>query len=837
MLKKIGSEIKILSFMFAIFLTVVITGILAYRGLQSIVNDVSHASEPELKLTLVREIVSDVLEAENNIKSYNLTRDVKYLSPFYNSILIADKNFSKLKKLTATNAQELKLVEQMEAFVDSKYSVLNEMLSLYPDENIKSELAKISRKITAETELLRVKEDNEAEKIVTTEIFQPAKKSFFQRLFGKVGKQPHVDSAAVEKERKAELSRTKELQKNINGEIEKVNKEHVDEKNVLKQKELVLVERSANLTTKIRDSFFGIENIEKKLISEKINQAAVKARQTNQLVASFCILAGLLLIIMSFLLFKYVSKKQKYEKFLEEGKNHAEQLAHSKEVFLANMSHEIRTPMNAISGFTNQILKSELSPEQREQLKIVQKSNDHLLRIINDILDYSKMQAGKFSFEYVSFNPDKILKEVIELSAPLIRSDKVKINYTIVERMPEFVIGDSGRLRQIILNLLSNAIKFTEEGEINIRAGFNKMVNEAFLFNLEISDTGIGIPQDKIMEVFDEFQQADSSIFYKYGGTGLGLPITKKLVELQNGSINIKSNEGKGTTISIIIPYTKSTAGAMFSKETGKAVVVNDRFLKTMKVLIADDDEYNRKLLNVILSKWNMDVKEAKNGKEVIEEMMKSNYDILLMDIRMPEMSGIEAAEKIRKLKDVVKAETPIIALTAVTSEEKKRRCKEAGINDFLAKPFNEEDLFKKIINLTGINQYNVMSAKVNQKNIINQMENGKNKMYSLEELRQLSNGDEAFVKEMINVFIKTTSTGMKEIEKALSEKNYTSVAESAHKISPPCRHMGAIELLGALSTIMDLARKNETKDLEALVAKARTETDKVINELNKELV
>lgn len=838
MLKKIGSEIKILSFMFAIFLTVIITGILANRGLQSIVNDVSHSSEPELKLTLVREIVSDVSEAGSNIKSYNLTRNPKYLAPFYNSILVADKNFNELKKLTNGNPEQFKLVEQMEGFVDEKFSILNEMLSLYPDENIKSELAKISKKIALETEQLKEQQEMaKEEKAVTEEIFKPEKRSFFQRLFGKPAKLPPIDSAAIEKQRKAELQHVKQLQKNINGEIEKVNKEHVEEKNILKQKELVLVERDANLMIFIRDIFFSIENIEKKLIAEKINQAAIKAKQTNQLVASFCIVAGLLLIIMSFLLFKYVSEKQKYEKFLEEGKNHAEQLAHSKEVFLANMSHEIRTPMNAISGFTNQILKTELSPEQREQLKIVQKSNDHLLRIINDILDYSKMQAGKFSFEYVSFNPDKILKEVIELSAPLIRTDKVRINYTVVEKMPEFVIGDPGRLRQIILNLLSNAIKFTEEGEISVRAGFTKTVNETFLFNLEISDTGIGIPRDKITEVFDEFQQADSSIFYKYGGTGLGLPITKKLVELQNGTININSNEGKGTTISIIIPYTKSTAGTMFSKETGKAVVVNDSFLKTMKVLIADDDEYNRKLLNVILSKWNMDVKEAKNGKEVIEEMMKNNFDILLLDIRMPEMSGIEAAVKIRKLKDVVKAETPIIALTAVTSEEKKRRCKEAGINDFLAKPFKEEDLFKKIIHLTGMSEYNMISGKPNHQNKLTEMENGKNKMYSLDELRQLSNGDEAFVKEMINVFIKTTTDGMKEIEKALNERNYKNVAEFAHKISPPCRHMGAMELFGVLRNIMDSARKNEIKDLNELVAKARTESDKVINELSKELV
>ncbi len=705
MFKKSGSEIEILSFMLVIFLTVVITGNLAFRGFQSIVSEVSHSSEPQLKLALVKEVVSNVSEAENNIKSYNLTRNVKYLSPFYNSILIADKNFSELKTLTKTNPEQYKMVERMENLVDEKYFVLNEMLSLYPDENIKNELAKISIKIASETAQLKEEQENhESAGSAAAENFIPKKRSFFQRLFGKQDK-PFVDSSIAEKQQKADLLSHKQLQSTIVGEIEKVNKQHLEERKILKQKELFLVERSASLMAQIRELFFGIENIEKSLIAEKISQATERANQTNRMVASFCIMAGLLLIIVSFVLVKYVQKKRKYETFLEEGKNHAEQLAHSKEIFLANMSHEIRTPMNAISGFTNQILKTELQPEQREQLKIVQKSNEHLIRIINDILDYSKMEAGKFNFEYVSFDPDKILKEIIALSAPLIRNENVKINYQPVNKMPELVIGDPGRLRQIILNLLSNSIKFTEEGEINIKAEFTQITDNGFQLNLEVRDTGIGIPSGKINEVFDEYQQADAGVANKFGGTGLGLPITKKLVEMQKGSIHIESEEGKGTTTTIKIPYTECKAGDVFFKESGKPVIVDERFLKTLKVLIADDDEYNRKLLHVILRKWNADVKEAKNGKEVLEEMIKNQYDILLMDIRMPEMSGLEAAEKIRQLKNNLSAETPIIALTAVTTEEKKRKCKEVGINDFLSKPFKEEELYRKIVNLTKINQ------------------------------------------------------------------------------------------------------------------------------------
>lgn len=821
--------------MLAIFLAVVITGILGYKGLQTIVAEVSHSSEPELKLTLVKEIVSDISEAENNIKSYNLTRNVKYLSPFYNSILIADKNFTELKELTGNNSAQLAAVEQMEALVDEKYSVLNEMLALYPDENIKNELARISNKIAKQTEQLKAEQQTKTDVSETT-ASQPKKKTFFQRLFGKAEIPSGVDSSVVEIQQKAELQSHHQLQKSINKEIEQVNKQHIEQRNIIKQKELALIERSGILMTGIGELFNTIENIEKGLIIKKIALATERAQQTNRLIAIFCVLAGLSLIIVCFVSINFVHKKRRYEEYLQQEKDHAELLAHSKEIFLANMSHEIRTPMNAISGFTNQILKTELNPEQREQLKIVQKSNEHLIRIVNDILDYSKMEAGKFNFEHTSFNPDKVLKEVIDLSRPLVKNNDVKINYSISGPMPEFVIGDAVRLKQIVLNLLSNSIKFTEQGEVNLIAGF-KNENGNLLLDLKVSDTGIGIPKDRIKEIFGEFQQADATIYYKYGGTGLGLPITKKLVELQNGNINIESIEGKGTTTSIQIPYTESKAGTMFFKENGKPVTVDERFLKTLKVLIADDDEYNRKLLNVILRKWNADVKEAKNGKEVLEELMKDRFDILLLDIRMPEMNGIEAAQKIRSLKDLVKAETPIIALTAVTTEEKKKRCRDAGINDFLSKPFKEEDLFKKIVNLTDLENSGYVHKDTNQPNSKAEMKNESNNLFSLEELRQLSNGDEKFVEEMINIFIKTTTEGMNAIEKALGEKDYSTIAEYTHKLSPPCRHMGADELYTRFKTIEDEVRKNEVPSgLEDLVKKAREQTDKVIGGLKKEL-
>lgn len=697
MTSKIDSEKKIMGYMVVIFITIIITGVLAFKGFQSIVSEVSHASEPDIKVSLVKQIVSDISEAENNVKSYNLTRDVKYLSPFYNSVLIIDKNINELKQWTRANKGQTEMVVRMEDLIDKKYSILNELLGLYPDENITHELQKISYHINKESEAISTistKQDD-------VEVRPIERKSFLQRLFGKSQRSLPFDSTEIKSAQANTKRKIEKVKQTIKLEIERVNQQHLEKQKEIKQNEFRLTNAGAALMAEIRQISMEIETIEKRIISEKISRAGVLAAETNRLVGLFCLTASLLLIFVSIVLGKYVQGKKAYERVLKDGKDQAEALAKSKEMFLANMSHEIRTPMNAITGFTNHLLKTNLQPEQREQLKIVQKSNEHLLHVVNDILDYSKIQAGKFSFEHVSFNPDKVINESILLLSPLVKDKNVAVNYKVIDHLPEFVIGDPARLKQVLLNLLSNSIKFTKEGEIGITADCKKDVNGKLNLKLIVSDTGIGIPEGKLSKVFSEFQQADNDISYKYGGTGLGLPITKRLVELQNGSIGIESKDGRGTTITVVIPYNESIPDALFYKENGRPVVPDEMQLKSLKVLIADDDEYNRKLLNVILSRWNAEVREARNGKEVIEELMKSPYDILLMDIRMPEMSGIEAAEQIRKLKDSRRSETPIIALTAVTTEEKKQRCRNAGINDFLAKPFKEEELYKKIIGLT----------------------------------------------------------------------------------------------------------------------------------------
>jgi len=833
---KLNSEIRIISFMLVIFLTVGITGLLAYRGFKQIVNSVSAASRPELKLSILKQIISDVSDAENSVKSYRLTRDNKLLTPFYKSILAVQKNVGELRMMTADNSRQSLLVNQLAMFVDEKYGILNEFLSLHPDENITNELVKISQMIEEENKKLEqnstyLKTEGENGTDFISEGSKKLKKrGLFQRLFRK--KESNLNDTLSAATLVKITDPVKRRRRNISGEIERINRKHLEDVKESKEEEFFLDSKSEAIMAEIRSVAAGVEEEEKKLIKEKIEKASGQAKATNRLVAIFCFAAGLLILIVSFVLIRYILKKRAYEKGLREGKKQAENLARSREIFLANMSHEIRTPMNAIAGFVNQVLKTDLQSGQRDQLKIVQRSTKHLLRIINDILDYSKLEAGKFSFVNVNFNPVNVISEVIEISGPLLENKELELNYEVTGSPVENALGDPVRLRQVLLNLVSNSIKFTKHGKVTIKAEFIENGAHDFIMQVAVCDTGIGIKEEKIKEILTEYSQADSSIFYKYGGTGLGLPISNKLVELQGGSLSILSYEGEGTTVTITLPYKKAEAEEPAEAENEETNPVP--FFKELNILIADDDEYNRKLLHAVLSKRNVKVSEACNGKEAVDAAFNNIYDILLMDIRMPEMSGVEATKRIRMFSDSNKARVPIIALTAVTSREKMQLCKDAGINDFLSKPFRDEELFKKI-NLL-VNDYELTINKEAMKT----KENGndpKGELFSLDELKKLSNGDTSFVKHMIEVFIKTTLEGVKAMEEALTKKNYKAIGDHAHKIAPPAQHMGANKLYGTLKKIeSDIRDLQKYEDIPALVKVAREEADKVTDGLNEEM-
>jgi len=372
----------------------------------------------------------------------------------------------------------------------------------------------------------------------------------------------------------------------------------------------------------------------------------------------------------------------------------AEEAAQSKQQFMSTMSHEIRTPLNEVIGITNLLLQGNPREDQMDYIKTLRFSGNHLLTLVNDVLDYNKMESGKIEFEQTQFNLSDFLKDIHRTYSFRSKSKNLEFDIVHVNKLPVEVIGDPIRLNQILSNLLSNALKFTEKGSIHMIIKELERFNKISRIEFQVRDTGIGIPKDRHEVIFDSFTQASPDTTRHYGGTGLGLAICKKLVELQDGQINVVSEPGKGSTFRFVLSFgipdksEKIRNGEAFESYSG---------LEGKKVLVAEDNKINFFVANKFLIGWGVKVTHAENGKIALDLLEKENFDLILMDLHMPVMDGIEATRVIRKSENPRINTIPVVALTAAIMSESRDKVEDLSINDYVLKPFKPRDLFDKI--------------------------------------------------------------------------------------------------------------------------------------------
>ncbi len=371
----------------------------------------------------------------------------------------------------------------------------------------------------------------------------------------------------------------------------------------------------------------------------------------------------------------------------------AENAVRAKQQFLSNMSHEIRTPMNAILGFTKVVLKTDLTPKQTEYLTAIKIGGDTLIVLINDILDLAKVDSGKMTFEKTPFKLALSISAMLHLFETKIQEKNLVLINEFDAKIPEILIGDPVRLHQIILNLVSNAVKFTSEGKITLSVCLISENEEEAIIEFRVSDTGIGIAENKIGYIFENFQQATGGTTRLYGGTGLGLAIVKHLVEGQGGTVTVESKINEGSIFSFILNFQKTKAEAQLVKETFDL----SETIKNVKVLVAEDMALNQLLIKTILDDFGFECDIAANGKIATEKLVTNLYDIVLMDLQMPEMNGFEAAGYIR---NTLHLTIPIIALTADVTTVDLAKCREVGMDDYIAKPVDDQLLYNKIVGL-----------------------------------------------------------------------------------------------------------------------------------------
>ncbi|GHN00799.1 hypothetical protein WSM22_22880 [Cytophagales bacterium WSM2-2] len=395
-----------------------------------------------------------------------------------------------------------------------------------------------------------------------------------------------------------------------------------------------------------------------------------------------------------------ITERKLGEKEITKARELAEHSMKVKEVFLANMSHEIRTPMNAILGFTRLLFETELSKEQKSCIDAIHFSGENLLVIINDILDLSKIGSGKMKLEKCEFRLDELLEGIVSMLKPKGQEKGLQVTAKIDPEVPRSIIGDPVRLNQVLTNLINNAIKFTEKGGVSVEVKIGGKDRDNFLLEFIVSDTGIGIPKEKQSDIFDDFVQATGDTTRKYGGTGLGLSIVKKIVELHQGKISVASVLGAGSVFTVQLSFEKGSSITSTVPTPDRTLGMNEslELLRGVRILLAEDNGVNQLLVRKVLTKTESILDIASNGLEVIERLNVAKYDIILMDVQMPEMDGHEATLHIRNKMPSPVSEIPIIAMTAHAFGSDVNKCMEVGMDDYISKPFKPEDLYSKII-------------------------------------------------------------------------------------------------------------------------------------------
>jgi CheY-like chemotaxis protein/nitrogen-specific signal transduction histidine kinase len=372
----------------------------------------------------------------------------------------------------------------------------------------------------------------------------------------------------------------------------------------------------------------------------------------------------------------------------------AEEAAQSKQLFMSTMSHEIRTPLNEVIGITNLLLQVNPREDQMDYIKALKFSGNHLLTLVNDVLDYNKMESGKIIFEQTQFNLSDFLNEIMRSYSFRSKAKNLKFDIKKASDLPTEVIGDPIRLNQILSNLLSNALKFTNHGSIQVLVKELDRTEHQSNLEFTVIDTGIGIPKDKHILIFDSFTQASSDTTRNFGGTGLGLAICKKLIELQGGTLFVESEPEKGSTFRFVLSFGISEKGVQ-----AQNVEVPESFtgLEGKKILVAEDNKINFFVANKFLIGWGISVTHAENGQIALDILEKEDFDLILMDLHMPVMDGIEATRIIRKSDNQKIKNIPIVALTAAIMSESHDKIEDLKINDYVLKPFKPHDLFERI--------------------------------------------------------------------------------------------------------------------------------------------
>lgn len=509
---------------------------------------------------------------------------------------------------------------------------------------------------------------------------------------------------------------------------------------------------------------------------------------------------------------------------LAEQKERAEAMSRSRATFLAAMSHEFRTPMNAIIGLSDVLVNAEMPAEYRDHVRTIQDSARALLSLLNDILDFSKIDAGKLALSPTAFDLRALLGSVVDMMQPAASAKKIKLEGQFARELPDYLIGDDARLRQVLVNFLSNAIKFTSKGLVLLQVTSVRREKDIYSIEFSVKDTGVGMSSDVVARLFRPFEQGDEGIGRRYGGTGLGLAISRQIIVAMGGDVHVESEVGKGTTFSFTLQMPESDTPVIFTSSGIRKPIRNPQ---SLAILVVDDMPINRKVAQVMLDRLGFSADLAQDGFEAVECVKKKDYDLILMDLQMPGMGGIEATKCIREQlagKHVPK----IVAVSASVFEEDRAACREAGMREFIAKPIDISVLGNVLTRLLGQKERPLPSVPMASPLDPTPLD-------KLRELEAL--GEPGFVADLCREFLEEMTPRLARMKKALDKKEWKELEREAHSLKSSSATLGAMEMSTICAAIESAAREKRSAELPEMLVGLAVEMPRVEEAMRRDIL
>jgi signal transduction histidine kinase/FixJ family two-component response regulator len=775
-----------------------------YTGIKNLQLLDKNSSKPNAKLFKINQILTLIYEAENQTRSYFLLRNKSDFDNYIQTLNIIGDDIDTLTIACFDNPKQIRQLNTIKGLLLQKKDVIRQLMEIKsPDKHdflytraleevyIQAyELSKMSRIVKEKVTITR-------DSVIET----PQKKGLLKRIFSandqgssnkpKMTIERKTQSDSVIQEGISPDTVVKTLQHALDNLRQREN--YIQDQSIAHETELLYNDRM--LLDKIREIATFLETEELQTINSSLSRSSSILHNASYVSMLLAIISVVVIVIFLMLIFRDISMARRHQLAMQTAAKQAEELMKLKEQFLANMSHEIRTPLGTIIGFTEQLLKTKLESGQRLFADTIDKASGHLLGLVNDILDLSKIEAGKFTLEKVLFNLNDLITEVCHSFSLKAEEKHIEIWCNVSADLNCELIGDPFRIRQVLINIIGNALKFTDEGAVTVNAEIRSSEGRVLWTKISVTDSGIGIPMEKQNEIFEYFSQADSGTSRKYGGTGLGLAISRRIIELHEGNISLQSTLGKGSTFVIELPMevpehsAKSQVPAI--EKSDKSISMDEiaARLNGRRILVVDDDQTTLMLISSLLTNIGLDSDILTDSLKAIEMLEQKTFDLVLTDIHMPGLSGIELLGLIRNHPNVKIKQVPVIASTANVTD--KSEILKSGFTGYLSKPFKEESFYEKVIGVLSPG-FSVLLQPNKQK--LQQMPE-RTVSYSFEEISGFTGSDPEAMKLVVSTFVEKSLVTINEIKQLCVEKNVSEISFRAHKLLPSFKQFRILEL------------------------------------------